>query len=85
MNTKSYSFVRQNLASVMDDVCESRAPMTVTRQSGDAVVMLSLEEFEALEETLHILRSPRNAERLRASIADANAGRAKVRKLIRTR
>ena len=80
MNTKPYSYVRQNLASVLDEVCESRAPITITRQGGKEVVMMSREEYEALEETLHLIRSPTNLARLKASIAEANAGKAKVRK-----
>jgi antitoxin YefM len=80
MNTKPYSYVRQNLASVLDEVCDSRAPLTITRQSGKEVVMISREEYEALEETFHLIRSPKNLARLSASIAEANAGKAKVRK-----
>ena len=75
MNVKSYTHVRQHLAEVMDEVCEQRAPVVVTRQGADSVVMMSLDEFRALEETLHLLRSPRNADRLLRSIADADAGR----------
>ncbi len=78
----TYTHARQNLADVMDDVVASRAPVTVTRQGAGAVVMISADEFTAMEETLHLLRSPRNAERLLRSIADADAGRARERKLI---
>jgi antitoxin YefM len=59
----------------MDRVCDDRAPLLVTRQNGPPVVMLSLSEYEGLEETLHLLASPANAERLLHSIAEANAGR----------
>ena len=79
MNTKSYSYVRRNLASVLDEVCKSRAPLTITRQGGKDVVMMSREEYEALEETLHLIRCPKNLTRLQASIAAANAGKAKAR------
>jgi len=78
----TYTHARQNLADVMDEVVASRAPVTVTRQGAGAVVMISAEEFGAMEATLHLLRSPRNAEKLLRSIADADAGRAKERKLI---
>lgn len=53
----------------------SRAPLVVTRQNGEPVVMLSLVEFESLEETLHLLRDPANAERLLRSIKEAEAGK----------
>lgn len=74
MDIRSYTNVRQNLATVMDEVCATREPVVVTRQNAGAVVMMSLEEFNAFEETLHLLRNPRNAERLMRSIADADAG-----------
>ena len=70
----SVSELRQNLASYMDEVCESRAPLVVTRQKGQSVVMVSEEEFDSMMETLHLLRSPANAERLMRAIARADAG-----------
>jgi antitoxin YefM len=79
METKTYTHVRQNLARVMDEICDKKAPMVVTRQDARPVVMMPLEEYHALEETLHLMRSPRNAGRLLKSIAQAKAG--KVRKL----
>ncbi|CAO3404251.1 type II toxin-antitoxin system prevent-host-death family antitoxin [Azospirillum sp. 11R-A] len=71
----SYTDLRNNLASVMDEVCDSRAPLTVTRQKGRSVVMISEEEFEGLMETLHLLKSPKNAERLLKGIAQLDAGK----------
>ncbi len=75
MDVKTYSDARQNLAGLMDRVCESRAPVVVTRQKAKSVVMVSLEEYEAIEETLHLLRSPKNAQRLHAAIAQLDKGR----------
>ena len=46
----------------------------VTRQTGEPVVLLALSEYESLEETIHLLRSPANAERLLRSIKEAEAG-----------
>jgi antitoxin YefM len=74
METVSYSELRQNLKRYLDSVCQNRAPLLVTRQSGEAVVVLSLGEYESLEETLHLLRDPANAEHLRRSMAQAEAG-----------
>ena len=74
MTVLTYTQVRQRLASVMDQVCDSGAPVIVTRQNARPVVMLSLEEYESMAETLHLLRSPRNADRLLRSIAAAEAG-----------
>ena len=64
----SYTELRQNLVKYMDEVCDSGAPLVVTRQNARPVVMLSLEEYESMAETLHLLRSPANADRLLRSI-----------------
>ena len=74
MDHVSYTELRQNLKKHMDGVCENRAPLVVTRQNGEPVVMLSLAEYESLEETLHLLSDPANADRLLRSIAQAEAG-----------
>jgi antitoxin YefM len=74
MGTITYTYLRDHLASVMDEVCADRAPIVVTRQKSEPVVLLSLEEYEGMQETLHLLRSPRNATRLLQSIAQAEAG-----------
>jgi antitoxin YefM len=74
METVSYSELRQNLKRYLDSVCQNRAPLLVTRQGGESVVVLSLGEYESLEETLHLLRDPANAEHLRRSMGQAEAG-----------
>ena len=75
MKAITYTQARQNLASTMDRVCEDCAPITITR-SGDqrAVVMLSLEEYDQLEETAHLMRSPKNAKRLVQAIGQLSRG-----------
>lgn len=75
MGCISCTELRQHLAKVMDEVCDSGAPLVITRQNARSVVMLSLEEFESIAETLHLLRSPANAARLLQSILDADAGK----------
>jgi len=75
MSIMSSAEARKDLDAVMDEACASRAPVVITRDNAQSVVMMSLEEYESLQETLHLLRSPRNAERLMRSIADADAGR----------
>lgn len=72
---------RQNLASHIDEVAKSRAPLFVTRGKGKGVVVLSQEEYESMAETLHLLASPANAERLRQSIAELNAGDGQLHEL----
>jgi antitoxin YefM len=70
----SYSELRNNLASYMDEVCDSRSAIHVTRQNARTVVMISEEEYEAMMETLHLLKSPANAARLLRSIEEADKG-----------
>jgi antitoxin YefM len=79
MNAITYTAARENLASTMDQVCRDRAPMIITRNRDQAVVMISLDEFEALEATAHLLRSPANARRLLASIRSLESGKGKQR------
>jgi antitoxin YefM len=74
MTHVSYSDLRANLANLMDEVCDSRAPLLVTRQNARSVVMLSEEDYASLMETVHLLRSPANAARLLASMAEADKG-----------
>jgi antitoxin YefM len=82
MKAITYTSARENLASTMDRVCEDGAPVTITRNGkGQAVVMLSLAEYEQLEETAHLLRSPANAQRLLSAIQSLTHGRGKEHKL----
>lgn len=74
MNAITYTAARENLASTMDQVCLDRDPVIITRKRDQAVVMISLEDYEALEETAYLLRSPANAKRLIASIEAAEQG-----------
>ncbi|WKJ89191.1 type II toxin-antitoxin system prevent-host-death family antitoxin [Methylomonas montana] len=74
MDAISYSAARANLAKTMDKVCADHAPIIITRKSESPVVMLSLEDFQAMEETAYLLRSPANARRLLESIAELESG-----------
>ena len=74
MKSITYTSARQNLAKVMEGVCSDREPVIVTRANNESVVMLSLEEFESLEETAHLLRSPKNARRLLDAILQLEEG-----------
>ncbi len=81
MNAITYTAARENLASTMDKVCDDREPVIITRNRDQAVVMVSLEDYKAMEETAYLLRSPTNARRLLASIKQLESGQGKVRKL----
>jgi antitoxin YefM len=83
MRTTSYSELRKNLASALDKVVEDREPVIITRDRGKpAAVLMSLEEFTSWEETLHLLRSPANAARLKESIDAFEQGEGKERTLV---
>lgn len=82
MDAIPYTTLRANLAGQMDRVCEDHTPLIVTRKGSDSVVMMSLEDYEALEETSYLLRSPENARRLLASIAELEAGYGVERELL---
>ncbi|MFO1086663.1 MAG: type II toxin-antitoxin system prevent-host-death family antitoxin [Reyranellaceae bacterium] len=82
MDIIPYSRARQNLARLMDKVSEDRSPLIVTRRGGKAVVVLSLEEYRGMEETLSLMRSPANARRLLRAIRAAERGEVTPRTLI---
>lgn len=83
MNILTFSEARAGLKTVMDDVCKDHAPTVITRVSGEHIVMLSLSDFNSMEETMHLLSSAKNASRLMESIAQLRAGKAQSRELIR--
>lgn len=72
----------QNLARYMDEVCDSNAPLVVTRQNARSVVMIRQDEYDSMTETLHLMKSPRNVVRLIQAMADVKAGRVTERDLI---
>jgi len=78
----SYTELRNNLASYMDEVCDDRAPLFVTRQNARTVVLMAEDEYESLMETVHLLKSPANAVRLLRSIKEADEGKLTERELI---
>ena len=68
----SYSKLRGNLATYMDEVCNGRVPLVITRRNARSVVLISEEDYDGLMETVHLLNSPANAARLLRAIADAD-------------
>jgi antitoxin YefM len=67
LDTISYTQLRNRLAKTLDKVTQDRAPVLITRQKGKPAVLISMEDYTALEETVYLLRSPKNAARLRAA------------------
>lgn len=83
MESLTYSQARASLARTLDRVNDDRNPVLITRQRGRSAVLMSLDDYNSLIETAYVLRSPANARRLQASLAEARAGKARKRALIR--
>lgn len=83
MKTVSYTALRGDLAKAMESVNEDREPIVITRRRGAPAVLLSLADYESLEETAYLLRSPANAAHLRRGIAQVKAGKTRRRKLLK--
>ena len=82
MKAITYTAARQNLAKTMEKVCKDHVPVIVTRKSSNSVVIISLEDYEALEETAYLLRSPKNTRRLIESITQLENGKGSEKELI---
>ena len=82
MQAISYSSFRSNLASTLDKVNNDHAPVMITRQNGKPAIVMSVEDFNAYEETYYLMASPKNAERLNQAIAEISENKASAHKLI---
>jgi len=82
MDAISYTTARANLAKTMERVCNDHSPVIITRKSEAPVVMISLEDYQAMEETAYLLRSPANARRLLESIAELETGKGIAQQLV---
>ena len=83
MRIASSTEFRNNLAKYLDQVHDDHTPMIITREGGKpAAVIMSFEDYTSHEETMHLMRSPRNAERLQRGIDELNASGGTERKLI---
>lgn len=75
MKAITYTAARESLAATMDRVCEDHDPVIITRNRDQAVVLMSLEDYDSLQETASLLRSPANARRLLDSIKELKSGK----------
>jgi iron complex outermembrane recepter protein len=82
MQVETFSRARANLKAVMDRVVADHVPVTIARQSGENVVMVSESDWASIEETLHLLSSPRNAARLMEAVQGLEAGGGEEHELI---
>ena len=81
MKAISYTAVRSSLAKTMETLCDDHEPVVITRKNERSVVMLSLEDYQALEETAYLLRSPKNMKRLVESVFQLENGEGTARQL----
>ena len=82
MKCLSYESARSNLAKTMEQVCNDRTPIVINRKGKGAVVMMSMADYQALEETAYLLRSPKNTRQLIESIGELEANKEIERNLI---
>ena len=74
MKSITYTAARENLAATIQQVCDDHVPIAITRRRDQTVVMMSMEDYLSLEETAYLLRSPKNARRLREAVDQLRAG-----------
>lgn len=74
MDAITYTKARATLAQTIDSVCENHEPVIITKKNDRSVVLLSLEDYQALEETSYLLRNPKNARRLLDSVNELDGG-----------
>jgi antitoxin YefM len=82
MRTLTYSEARQDLANTMEAVCDDHTPILITRQRARPVVMISLEDYNSMEETAYLMRSPANHKRILEAMEDIKNGRVHEHQLI---
>jgi len=82
MDTITYTEAREKLATLMDQVNQDHAPIIITRRKGRDAVLMSLEDFNAYQETAYLLRSPANARDLLEGIEDLKARRYRQHELV---
>ena len=82
MNTISINSAQNNLENIMDQVCGDHLPIVINRADKPAVILMSLEDYQSLEETAYLMRSPNNAKRLSESISALENGQGIERELL---
>lgn len=82
MKIVNYTDARNGLKAVLDQVIDDADVTVITRRDAPDAVVMSKEHYDGIMETLYLLRSPKNAERLLQAVANIRAGNAEVRGLI---
>lgn len=82
MRIVSFTEARNSLKAVLDNVVNDADTTVITRRDAEDAVVMSLDYYNSLMETVHLLRSPANAEHLNRSIAQYKAGKVTQRDLV---
>ncbi|CAN7401222.1 type II toxin-antitoxin system Phd/YefM family antitoxin [Pararhizobium sp. LjRoot238] len=82
MRTVMFSKARAELASLLDEVSQDRAPIEIVRRDKESAILVDKREYEGMLETLHLLSSPANAKRLMEAVDNVNAGKIEFHDLI---
>ena len=82
MDIINYTDLRNDLKDAMEKVCSNHIPIAITRKGGEPVVMMSLADFNAEQETAYLLRSQNNRKQLLNAIKDVEAGKFEAKELI---
>lgn len=82
MRTLNFSYTRQNLATTFDEVIDNAMPIIVTRQNKESVVIISMKDYQSIEETAYLMQSGVNAKRLNRAIEQLEQGLGKPKELL---
>lgn len=80
MTAIAFSQFRKRMNKLLQEMKETGEPLTVTRADGNDFVIMSAQEWESIQETLHITSSPENVRRLRAAHSEIEAEIARRKK-----
>lgn len=83
MKVVTFTEARNGLKGVLDGVVDDASVTVITRRDSEDAVVMSLDYYNSLMETVHLLKSPANAEHLNRSIAQYKAGKIAERDLVR--
>lgn len=75
MQTINYTDARNQLAGLMETASRDREPITITRNGEGKVVLMAIEEYEAMETTLHLFSTKANAAQIQQSLSDYSEGK----------
>jgi antitoxin YefM len=81
VHTETFTATRKNLASTMDFIVSNHTPVTITRQNKEPVVMISLEDYRSMQETVYLMQSASNTNRLNQAIEQLESGKGNQREL----